>query len=214
MKGPSVDFSLYLITDRHQSKAKTLLDVVQAALEGGVQAVQLRERDLTPKELFPLAVKLRKMTRSSDAKLFINDRVDLALAVKADGVHLRTDSLPISAVRTLVGKERFIGVSTHNMEEVKQAEEQGADFVTFGPIYFTPSKAPFGDPIGPDAIADVKKNTHLPLFALGGIKIDCVEEVMKMGSNGIALISAILGSENVKGSAIKFRKTIKPFLNP
>ncbi|HEX9758923.1 MAG TPA: thiamine phosphate synthase [Nitrospiria bacterium] len=212
MKGPTVDFSLYLITDRHQPKAKTLFSAVQAALEGGVRAVQLRERDLNPQELFPLAVELRKMTRSADAKFFINDRVDLALAVKADGVHLRRDSFPISAVRRLIGKEKLIGVSTHSLKEVRQAEEQGADFVTFGPIYSTPSKAPFGNPIGPEAIAEVKKNTHLPLFALGGIKLNRLEEVMRMGSNGVALTSAILGSENVKKSAIQFQKAIKSFL--
>ena len=212
MKGPFVDFSLYLITDRHQSKGKPLKDVVHSALQGGVTAVQLREKDLSPKELFPLAVELRELTRVFGAKLFINDRVDLALAVNADGVHLPADSFPVPVVRKILGEEKLIGVSTHNLEEVKRAELQGANFVTLGPIYFTPSKAQFGQPLGPQRIAEVKKETTLPIFALGGIKKHCVQEVMERGAHGVGVISAILGNENVKESAMDFRKAIKPFL--
>ncbi len=206
-----IDFSLYLITDRHQTK-ESLLDEIQAALEGGIKAVQLREKDLSPREIYPLAVQLREMTQLFGAKLFINDRIDIALAIKADGVHLRGNSVPIPVARALIGEERWIGVSTHNLYEVKQAEAQGADFVTFGPIYWTPSKAGMGDPLGPQAIAKVKKETRIPLFSLGGVKKHHLEEVMKMGSDGIAVISALLGSDDVKNNTLAFQNAIQSLL--
>jgi len=212
MEGPSIDFSLYLITDRHQTQGRNLLKVVQEAIDGGVQAVQLREKDLCPRDLYNLAVSLRLMTHKAGVRLFINDRVDLAMAVNADGVHLRSDSFPISTVRKIIGRTKRIGVSTHSLREVREAEKEGADFVTLGPIYYTPSKGPFGKPLGPLVIEEVKKESHIPIFALGGITIARVSDVMNRGSEGIGVISAILGSHAVKKNTDGFRKAIQPFL--
>ena len=150
---PTVGFSLYLITDRRQvPPGRTLTETVRAALEGGVKAVQLREKDLPAAELYPLALELRALTREYGAKLLVNDRIDVALAVGADGVHLGGHSLPTAAARQLLGPNRLIGVSTHRPEEIAAAQRDGADFVTFGPVFHTPSKAAFGEPVGLDQL--------------------------------------------------------------
>lgn len=212
MEGPSIDFPLYLITDRHQTLGRNLLKVVQEAIDGGVQAVQLREKDLCPRDLYELAISLRLMTHQAGVRLFINDRVDLAMAVNADGVHLRSDSFPISAVRKIIGSTKQIGVSTHSLREIREAEKMGADFVTLGPIYYTPSKDVFGKPLGPLVIEEAKKESRIPIFALGGLTIARVPEVMNRGCDGIGVISAILGSHVVKENTHAFRKAIQPFL--
>ncbi len=134
-----VDFKLYLITDRKQTKLP-LPEAVRLALQGGVPAVQLREKDLPVRELLALAQELRAITREFGAKLFVNDHVDVAVAVEADGVHLGHQSMPVDAARKIVGSRMLIGVSTHSAQEAKDAEARGADFITFGPVFETPSK--------------------------------------------------------------------------
>lgn len=189
----TLDFNLYLITDRRQAPpGRTLVDVVRAACEGGVRSVQLREKDLTAGELFPLALELRTLTRQYGARLLINDRIDIALGVDADGVHLGGHSLPTAAARKILGPERLIGVSTHCPDEIAAAARDGADFVTFGPVYFTPSKAPYGKPAGLELLAAACHASPLPVFALGGINPERAKEVMTAGAYGVALISAIL----------------------
>jgi thiamine-phosphate pyrophosphorylase len=191
---PTVDFSLYLITDRHQTGDQPLPEVVAAALRGGVRAVQLREKDLGTKDLYELAFELRKLTRQFDARLIINDRIDIALAVDADGVHLGNNSLPIYRARALIGPRKYIGVSCHNQLNVITAQEKGADFVTFGPVFFTPSKTIYGSPVGLDLLETVTGMATIPVFALGGIKANRIPEVMARGASGIALVSAIIAA--------------------
>jgi len=210
---PPVDFSLYLITDRQQTGGRPLVDVVAAALKGGVRAVQLREKDLNTKELYELAFELRKLTRQYDARLFINDRADIALAVDADGVHLGNSSLPIYRVRALVGPRKFIGVSCHNQLNVITAQEKGADFVTFGPVYHTPSKTIYGNPVGLDLLETVASISKIPVFALGGIKQQKIHDVLARGADGIALVSAIISAadpENVTGKIISLIEQDRP----
>ena len=199
----SVDFRLYLITDR-KIATKPLPEAVRLALEGGVKAVQLREKDLPVRELLSLAKELRTVTREFGAKLFINDRVDVAVAVGADGVHLGHQSMPPEAVRKAAGKGLLIGVSTHNREEARAAEAGGADFITFGPIFETPSKAVYGIPVGVDAIRMLKNEVNIPIFALGGIKGGNISHVVASGASGIAMISAILAAPDIKEAAAMF----------
>lgn len=196
----NVDFKLYLITDRKQTKLP-LPEAVRLALKGGVRAIQLREKDLPIRELLALAEEIRKSTNEFGAKLFINDRVDIAVAVDADGVHLGHQSMPPEAVRKIVGKRMLIGVSTHNAAEAKAAEQGGADFITFGPVYPTPSKMKYGPPAGGDALCDVKGRINIPVFGLGGIKGDNIHTVLQAGADGIAMISAILAAEDIRSAA-------------
>jgi len=191
--GGKVDFSLYLITDRRSlAPGQDLVATVRAALLGGVQAVQLREKDLSAAELYPLALELRRLTREFSARLLINDRVDLVLAVDADGVHLGNHSLPIAVARKLLGDQRLIGVSTHHPDEIRRAAAAGADFVTFGPVYATPSKAPYGPPLGLESLANVCADAPLRIFALGGVTAARLPELRAAGCQSVAMIGAIL----------------------
>jgi len=189
-----VDFTLYLITDRLQAGTRNLREVVEEALDGGVKAVQLREKDLSSRELYELAYDLKKLTSRYGARLLINDRLDIALAVDADGVHLGNDSIPIYRVRKLLGQQRLIGVSCHNQVNAITAQEKGADFITFGPVFYTPSKAKYGKPVGIDKLESVTHLLDIPVFAIGGVTAANTREVLTAGAAGIALISAIVAA--------------------
>jgi thiamine-phosphate pyrophosphorylase len=203
----TLDFRLYLITDRKQTKMP-LPEAVRLALKGGVRAIQLREKDLPVRELLALAQEIRSSTKEFGAMLFINDRVDIAVAVDADGVHLGHQSMPPEPVRKIVGKRMLIGVSTHNAAEAKAAEKGGADFITFGPVYTTPSKLGYGPPAGVDALREVKGQINIPVFGLGGIRIDSIPEVLRTGADGVAMISAIFAVEDIQRAAETIEKQV------
>ena len=187
----SIDFDLYLVTDRHATGGRDLPWVLEQALEGGVRAVQLREKDLSGGALLDLARNVKRLCDRYGAELFINDRVDVALAADAAGVHLAANSMPVAVARGLLGPDRKIGVSTHSAAEVRSAAEAGADFVLFGPVYPTSSKLAFGDPQGPPALKAVTDAAAVPVFAIGGIKPHHIPEIKAHGTARIALISAI-----------------------
>lgn len=190
------NFDLYLVTDRKLTQGRDLVWVLERALEGGARAVQLREKDLDGRELFTLAERVSRLCQRYRAQLFINDRVDVALAVDADGVHLGEMSMPITAVRALIGTHRGIGVSTHSLEGARRAEQEGADFVVFGPVYFTPSKADYGAPQGMSVLEKIVANLSLAVYAIGGIKPNNLRETMTVGIHGVALISAVMSAED------------------
>jgi thiamine-phosphate pyrophosphorylase len=194
---PRVDFDLYLVTDRHQTCGRPLVPLLREALGAGLRAVQLRERDLATRPLLALAEEVLRLTREHKALLLINDRVDLVLAVGADGVHLRSDSLPVAAARRLLGPHRLIGVSAHSVDEVVRAESEGADFVLLGPVYDTPSKRAYGPPIGLRPIEGATSRCRLPVLAIGGITAARIGEVRRAGASGVAVSSAILSAADV-----------------
>ena len=193
---PIADFDLYLVTDRTQTQGRDLLEVLEEALEGGARAIQLREKDLTGSELFTLAEKARNLCRRYDALLFVNDRVDVAIAVEADGVQLGTASIPVETARDLLGRGKIIGASTHSLREANEAAQRGADFILFGPVYFTPSKAAYGSPQGLDALQMIVEKISLPVYAIGGLKPENIESVRRIGVRGVALVSAIMSANN------------------
>jgi thiamine-phosphate pyrophosphorylase len=204
-----IDFKLYLITDRKLFTNHYLLfTAVEDALKAGVKAVQLREKDLPTRELLDMAYRMRELTARHDAKLFINDRADIAMCVNADGVHLGQSSMPAYAVRKVVGDRMMIGVSTHNLQEALTAEREGADFITFGPVYPTPSKLKYGKPVGIEALKKVSKEILIPVFAIGGIKQDNVKNIINAGAYGAALISGILGENDVRKAAGNYLKIL------
>ncbi len=187
---------LYLITDRHQlPTGRQLLDVLEELLRAGVTMLQLREKDLSAAELLPLAQQVRELTRSYNCRLLINDRIDVALAVGADGVHLGGHSLPPAVARELLGPKQLVGVSTHSLDELTAAAKQGADFATFGPVFHTPSKAAFGEPVGLEMLQQAVSTCKIPIYGLGGIKSANTQSVLQTGVQGIALISALLNAE-------------------
>lgn len=199
----AVDFDLYLVTDRNQTGGRDLLWVLAQALDGGVKAIQLREKDLSGRDLFSLAEKVAKLCQAYNAALFINDRIDVALAVDAAGVQLSQTSLPIVTTRALLGPQKIIGASTHSLQEAREAEQNGADFVLFGPVYFTTLKAAYGAPQGLPALKTIVDNISLPVYAIGGIKPENIESTNKLGVRGVALISAIVSAESPKEAAQK-----------
>ncbi|MDD2308039.1 MAG: thiamine phosphate synthase [Desulfuromonadaceae bacterium] len=205
------DLSLYLITDRHQSGGRELTEVVREALEGGVRAVQLREKDLSGAELYRLACELRRLTSAFGARLIINDRPDIALAVEADGVHLGIGSLPAGAVRRLLGPHMIIGYSAHAIDEALRAEVAGADFITFSPVYPTPSKAAYGEPCGVEKLAAAVCALGIPVVALGGITQENITHALSANVHGIAVISAVLAAADPRVAAASLLKKIEEY---
>ncbi len=196
---------LYLITDRKQTyKQRRLVDTVKELLQAGIRMVQLREKDLSAAELYPLARDLRLLTHKYNALLLINDRIDIAQAVGADGVHLGGHSLPIKKTREILGSKALIGVSTHSALEAESAQNQGADFITYGPVFFTPSKAPFGPPVGVNSLQTVCNCCKIPVYALGGVKINNTVEIMNSGAYGVSMISALLSAPDPNQAVQQF----------
>jgi thiamine-phosphate pyrophosphorylase len=206
---PTPDFDLYLVTDRTQTRGRDLLWVLERALEAGVRAVQLREKDLSGKDLFQLADKTRELCDRYGAQLFVNDRVDVALAVDAAGVQLGKTSIPIEAARILLGPRKLIGFSAHSLEESRVAQQGGTDFVLFGPVYFTASKAQYGMPQGLEALKKIVEKIAVPVYAIGGIKTASIIDARRTGAKGVALISAIIGANDPKGAAASMMELLR-----
>lgn len=196
MPGP-----LYLITDRSLCREYGLVDTVERALEGGVSMVQLREKDLGDEELLELAAALRNATARAEVPLLINGRVDIALATGADGVHLSRSTPGLDRARNRLGPQALIGFSAHNLEEIRLAESIDADFVTFSPIYPTPSKSAYGPPLGIEALREACTRTELPVYALGGVTAGKVAEIRPAGAAGFACIRALLAAEDPRDAA-------------
>lgn len=190
---------VYLVTDRRLGP--DLLRSVKDALDGGVRAVQLREKDMETRELFHLARRLRELTRVYGAALFVNDRIDVAIAVQADGVHLGQRSMPVNEARSVAGPDMIIGASAHGLAEALTAVGNGADFITLGPIFRTPAKLGYGEPLGVAKLQAVCSSVKAPVYAIGGIKKEHIREVMLAGAVGIAVISAIIGQPDARSSS-------------
>ena len=186
-------FRLYLITDRAASP-RPPVEIVEECLGAGLRAVQLREKDLEVRALLAQATPLREVTRHHTARLLINDRADVALAVGADGVQRTHASLPVAALREITPPGFLIGASAHSAAEAREAGAQGADFVVFGPVYDTPSKRRYGPPQGLAALEAAVAASTRPLLAVGGITPERVGEVRAAGAAGVAVIGAIYGA--------------------
>ena len=207
---PSVNFRLLLVSDRHQAGNRSLSSMLKQSVEAGVPAIQLRERDLPTAELLSLAREIQVVTVPRAVPLIMNDRVDLVLALNLEGVHLRANSLPVSVARRLVGAHRFVGLSTHSIDEVRQANQDGADYVVFGPVFDTPSKRPFGPPVGLDALRDVCRQSTIPVFAIGGMTSARVRDVRRAGAHGVAVIGAILARDDVAAGTRELLASLEP----
>jgi len=176
----------YYITDRHTS-LRPILEQIQIAIEAGVDYVQIREKDLSSRELFDLAVSAQTLAQRHDTRILINDRLDIALAAALDGIHLGQLSIAPEVVRAKVsGGDFLIGVSTHSLGELQRAHEKGVSFLTFSPVFLTPSKAIYGSPVGIEHLREVCGFSKVPVFALGGINQQNYSECLKMGAAGIA----------------------------
>jgi thiamine-phosphate pyrophosphorylase len=197
---PGVDFRLLLVTDRHQTNERPLVPLLQRVLTAGISMVQLRERDLSARELVSLAREVQAVTASRRSQLLINDRIDVALALEGVGVHLRSNSLPVSVARQLLGSQRLLGVSVHAVEEVVSAQSQGADYIVLGPIYETPSKQMFGPPLGIHTLEKACRLVRIPIIGIGGVTAARAGEMRRAGAFGVAVITAVLGAADVESA--------------
>jgi thiamine-phosphate pyrophosphorylase len=192
---------LLVVTDRHQTNGRPLVPLLQRVVNAVAPAIQLRERDLSARELVTLAQEVKTVTASRGAQLLINDRIDVALAFEGVGVHLRSNSLPVTVARQMVGTQRLLGISAHSVEEAVQAASQGADYIVLGPIYETPSKQAFGPPLGIHALEKACRLVSLPIMGIGGVTSARAREMRRAGAFGAAVITAILGAADVESAA-------------
>jgi len=197
---PQLESRLFLVTDRHQTKGRPLVPLLQRVLTAAAPAIQLRERDLSARELVTLALELQAVTASRRSQLLINDRIDVALALEGVGVHLRSNSLPVSVARQVLGTQRLLGISVHAVEEAVQVESQGPDYIVLGPIYETPSKQMFGPPLGIHTLERACRLVRLPIIGIGGVTAARAREMRRAGAFGVAVITAVLGAADVESA--------------
>ncbi|MEM5871387.1 MAG: thiamine phosphate synthase [Candidatus Aenigmatarchaeota archaeon] len=187
----SLPKGLYFITDRSLSK-KGVVEDVKAAISGGAKIVQYREKNLTMKEMVREAKEISKICKKNKVIFIVNDRVDLALAVEADGVHLGQDDIDFFDARKILGKNKIIGISVSSIKEAKRFEKLGADYVSLGPIFATSTKKDAGEPIGIEAIKEAKKKLKIPFTVIGGINFENLRSVIEAGAESVCMISAII----------------------
>jgi thiamine-phosphate diphosphorylase len=202
----SIRHHLHLVADR-RAAGRDLLDAVEAALRFGVDAVQLRDREASAGDLFRDALRIARLIRSHDARLIVNDRVDVAVAVRAHGVQLPARGLPAEAARTVLEPWQLVGVSVHSLEDARAAARAGADYVLFGHVFATPSHRD-EPPRGVAALSEVVEAIDIPVLAIGGIDVARVPEVLRTGCAGVAVVSAILAADDPAGAARSLRDAL------
>jgi thiamine-phosphate diphosphorylase len=208
MKKEAVDYSIYLVTDRELSMGRSNLAVVRSAVKGGVSCVQLREKNCSTLEFIQQALLLKDFLEALNITLIINDRLDVAQAVGADGIHLGQKDIPLTMAKKIVGDFMVIGISAECLDDAVRAEKEGADYIGVGPIYSTATKTDAGEPLGLDVLIRIRKAIKIPIVAIGGLNHTNVEAVIKSGANGIAVVSAIVSAKDPEREARKLRKLI------
>ena len=204
-----IDYSLYLVTDRALSLGRSTVEVVRAAIRGGVSCVQLREKGCSTREFMDEARLLKALLVGTGVPLFINDRLDVALAVGADGVHLGQNDLAIADARRLVGNRMIIGISAESVADAVRAEAEGADYIGASPVFTTPTKTDTAPPLGLDGLRAIRRAVQLPLVAIGGIDADNAAQVLRAGADGLAVVSAIVSAPCPRTAAAGLRQRIQ-----
>jgi len=201
---------LCFITD-HNTGGLSFLDMTQAVLRAGVGWVQYRDKNASRRKVYEEAIKLKDLAGKHNAVFIVNDYSDIALAVDADGVHLGQDDLPVKEARKILGKGKIIGVSTHCIEQALEAEQAGADYLGFGPVFHTSTKDA-GSPRGTDLLGEIKNKVSIPVVAIGGINLENIHSVLETGVDAVAVASAILKGD-IEENAGRFMEIIKAFYN-
>lgn len=204
-----MDYSLYLVTDANLSRGRSEQDVVAAAIQGGVTMVQYRAKSASTRLMIATAQGLVERCREQNIPFIVNDRVDVALAVGADGVHVGQDDMPAALARQLIGPGKILGVSVENVEQAQQALADGADYLGASPIFATPSKPDAPAPIGVEGLELLTHNSPLPIVAIGGINASNAAMMIRAGAAGVAVISAIVSADNVESAAQSLKRVIQ-----
>jgi thiamine-phosphate pyrophosphorylase len=198
-----MDYSLCLVTDSGLSRGRSLRSIVEAAIRGGATLVQYRDKSASTRRMIEEARELLVVCRAAGVPLIVNDRVDVALAVGADGVHVGQDDMPAREARALIGEGRLLGVSAENLEQARRAAAEGADYVGASPVFPTPTKDDAPPPMGPEGLLQMAAALTIPVVAIGGINERNAEEIIRCGAAGIAVVSAIASAQDPEGAARK-----------
>ncbi len=195
-----IDYTLYLCTDRDLMSSATIEENVELAIKGGCTIIQLREKNCSSKEFYDLAVSVKKITDKYNVPLIINDRVDIAMAVDAAGVHIGQSDLPADVVRRIIGDDKIIGVSTAKLDEALKAVKDGADYLGVGAMYSTDTKTD-ARPVTMEELKEIRKNVDIPIVVIGGINMNTLGNFKNMGIDGLAVVSAIVAQPDVEKAA-------------
>ena len=209
MKPENIDYSLYLVTDRGISRERTTIQIVEAALRGGVTCVQLREKTCSTREFITQALSIKDHLKRYNVPLIINDRVDIALAVNADGVHLGQSDMPIETAKAILKDSMIIGISAESLKNAVQAEKDGADYIGVGSIYATSTKTDTASPLGLEGLREIRRSVKIPLVGIGGLNRENAGEVINNGADGVAVVSAIVAAHDPEKAAGELKKIIE-----
>jgi thiamine-phosphate pyrophosphorylase len=201
---------LCLVTDRGLSRGRSLVDVVSAAVQGGVTMVQLREKEASTREFLAEAVALKTLLKPLGVPLIINDRVDIAQAIDADGVHVGQSDMPVEIVRQLIGPEKIIGLSITNQTQIEREDAKRSDYLGIGPLYLQTTKANASTPLGVEGFRALRALSFKPVMAIGGLNATNSAAVLEAGADGLAIVSAIVGADDPKAAAAAVAKLFKP----
>jgi thiamine-phosphate pyrophosphorylase len=208
MKPQNVNYSLYLVTDRGLARGRSTLDIVKAAVSGGVTCVQLREKDCSTLEFIEQALAIKNFLQAREVPLIINDRLDVALAVAADGVHLGQSDMPLEMAQKIAGPSMLVGISAESVQDAVAAEEGGADYLGVSPIYATPTKTDTAPPLELEGLREIRKRVKIPLVAIGGLNKSNTAEVIRNGVDGVAVVSAIIAADDPETAAMNLKQII------
>ncbi len=208
MKHQNIDYSLYLVTDRGLARGRSTLDIVKAAANGGVTCVQLREKDCSTLEFIEQALSIKDYLSARGIPLIINDRLDVAQAVKADGIHLGQTDMPLDMARAIVGDSMIIGISAESLEDAVEAEKGGADYLGVSPIYATPTKTDTAPALGLEGLQEIRAAVKIPLVGIGGLNRENAAEVIRNGADGVAVVSAIVAADDPQAAAAELNHLI------
>ena len=204
-----LDTDIYCLTGEKFSLGRSNVEVVREMLDAGIRLIQYREKEKKAGAKLEECLAIREMTREAGAAFIVNDDIDIAILVEADGVHVGQEDLPVPEVRRLVGEKMAIGLSTHTPEEALKAVESGADYIGVGPIFRTYTKEDVVDPVGFEYLEYVAGNMDIPFVAIGGIKEHNVGEVFRRGAHCVALITEIVGETDIKGKIVALRQAVE-----
>ena len=214
MNKQNIDYSLYLVTDRELARGRSTVEVVKAAVSGGVTCIQLREKDCSTLEFIEQARAIKNFLEEREVPLIINDRLDVALAVGADGVHLGQSDMPLEMARKIAGSSMLIGISAESVQDAVEAENGGADYLGVSPIYATPTKTDTAPPLGIQGLREIKNQVKIPLVGIGGLNNSNAAEVIRNGADGVAVVSAIVAAEDPETAAMNLKQIINEARNP
>ena len=205
MKKEDIDYSVYLVTDRSNKTDEEFLNIIEEAIKGGTTIVQLREKTASTKEFYDLALKVKEITSRYGIPLLINDRIDIALAVDSEGVHIGQDDMPADIAREIIGEDKILGVSASTVEEAKKAEIDSADYIGSGAVFPTATKDD-ADSVSEEELKEIVDSIDIPVVAIGGITIENAHTLKASGIAGFSVVSAIMSAEDPKEASEKLKE--------